>query len=62
MSGLACNSCNKDFEDDAEQKFHYKSEWHRYNLKRKVSFLLLSLSNLNSSLSVSRENLASVMR
>ncbi|CAD5319393.1 unnamed protein product [Arabidopsis thaliana] len=37
MSGLACNSCNKDFEDDAEQKFHYKSEWHRYNLKRKIA-------------------------
>ncbi|CAH2061228.1 unnamed protein product [Thlaspi arvense] len=36
MSGLACNSCNKEFEDDAEQKFHYKSEWHRYNLKRKA--------------------------
>lgn len=32
-----CNSCNKEFEDDAEQKLHYKSEWHRYNLKRKVS-------------------------
>ncbi|EOA26377.1 hypothetical protein CARUB_v10023355mg [Capsella rubella] len=37
MSGLACNSCNKEFEDDAEQKFHYKSEWHRYNLKRKIA-------------------------
>ncbi|CAH8342946.1 unnamed protein product [Eruca vesicaria subsp. sativa] len=37
MSGLACNSCNKDFEDDAEQKLHYKSEWHRYNLKRKIA-------------------------
>ncbi|KFK32629.1 hypothetical protein AALP_AA6G268300 [Arabis alpina] len=35
--GLACNSCNKEFEDDAEQKFHYKSEWHRYNLKRKIA-------------------------
>ncbi|CAG7866410.1 unnamed protein product [Brassica rapa] len=37
MSGLACNSCNKEFEDDAEQKLHYKSEWHRYNLKRKIA-------------------------
>ncbi|KAH0865712.1 hypothetical protein HID58_082923 [Brassica napus] len=32
-----CNSCNKEFEDDAEQKLHYKSEWHRYNLKRKIT-------------------------
>ncbi|CAN6900081.1 unnamed protein product [Brassica oleracea] len=32
-----CNSCNKEFEDDAEQKLHYKSEWHRYNLKRKIA-------------------------
>ncbi|KAG2308226.1 hypothetical protein Bca4012_082708 [Brassica carinata] len=37
MSGLACNSCNKEFEDDSDQKLHYKSEWHRYNLKRKIA-------------------------
>ncbi|CAN6583519.1 unnamed protein product [Malus baccata var. baccata] len=37
MSGLTCNSCNKEFLDDSEQKLHYKSEWHRYNLKRKVA-------------------------
>ncbi|KAI4337412.1 hypothetical protein L6164_015834 [Bauhinia variegata] len=37
MPGLTCNACNKEFVDDAEQKFHYKSEWHRYNLKRKVA-------------------------
>ncbi|CAN8314961.1 unnamed protein product [Cochlearia groenlandica] len=38
MSSLACISCNKDFEDDADlQKLHYKSEWHRYNLKRKIA-------------------------
>ncbi|KAF4353535.1 hypothetical protein CsatB_008625 [Cannabis sativa] len=37
MSGLACNACNKEFIDDSEQKFHYKSEWHRYNLKRKIA-------------------------
>jgi pre-60S factor REI1 len=36
MPGLTCNACNKEFNDDAEQKLHYKSEWHRYNLKRKV--------------------------
>ncbi|CAN0860112.1 Cytoplasmic 60S subunit biogenesis factor REI1 homolog 1 [Linum grandiflorum] len=37
MTGLTCNSCNQDFQDDAQQKHHYKSEWHRYNLKRKVA-------------------------
>ncbi|OWM77262.1 hypothetical protein CDL15_Pgr028899 [Punica granatum] len=37
MPGLTCNACNKEFNDDAEQKLHYKSEWHRYNLKRKVA-------------------------
>ncbi|XP_044463884.1 cytoplasmic 60S subunit biogenesis factor REI1 homolog 1-like [Mangifera indica] len=37
MPGLTCNACNKEFGDDAEQKLHYKSDWHRYNLKRKVA-------------------------
>ncbi|KAF5456600.1 hypothetical protein F2P56_026067 [Juglans regia] len=37
MPGLTCNSCNQQFKDEAEQKLHYKSEWHRYNLKRKVA-------------------------
>lgn len=37
MSALTCNACNKQFEDDSDQKLHYKSEWHRYNLKRKVA-------------------------
>lgn len=37
MSGLTCNSCNTEFTHDADQKLHYKSEWHRYNLKRKVA-------------------------
>lgn len=44
MPGLTCNACNKEFNDDAEQKLHYKSDWHRYNLKRKVFFSLLSLT------------------
>ncbi|KAF6142310.1 hypothetical protein GIB67_023335 [Kingdonia uniflora] len=37
MPMLSCNSCNSDFEDEIHQKLHYKSEWHRYNLKRKVA-------------------------
>ncbi|KAE8657842.1 ZNF622 protein [Hibiscus syriacus] len=37
MPGPTCNACNKEFLDDEDQKLHYKSEWHRYNLKRKVA-------------------------
>ncbi|KFK29727.1 hypothetical protein AALP_AA7G170800 [Arabis alpina] len=37
MPGLTCNACNMEFEDEAERGFHYKSDWHRYNLKRKVA-------------------------
>ncbi|XP_009800477.1 cytoplasmic 60S subunit biogenesis factor REI1 homolog 2 [Nicotiana tabacum] len=37
MPGLSCNACDKEFLDDTEQKLHYKSEWHRYNLKRKIA-------------------------
>ncbi|KAL5974015.1 hypothetical protein ACLOJK_030677 [Asimina triloba] len=36
VGGLTCNACNSEFADEAQQKLHYKSEWHRYNLKRKV--------------------------
>ncbi|XP_076929794.1 cytoplasmic 60S subunit biogenesis factor REI1 homolog 1-like [Bidens hawaiensis] len=36
-TGLTCNACNKEFEDENDQKLHYKSEWHRYNLKRKIA-------------------------
>ncbi|XP_047338674.1 cytoplasmic 60S subunit biogenesis factor REI1 homolog 2-like [Impatiens glandulifera] len=37
MSVFTCNACNKELQDESEQKLHYKSEWHRYNLKRKVA-------------------------
>ncbi|XP_050216685.1 cytoplasmic 60S subunit biogenesis factor REI1 homolog 1 [Mercurialis annua] len=37
MTGLTCNACNQEFTDDVNQKLHYKSDWHRYNLKRKVA-------------------------
>ncbi|KAI3694217.1 hypothetical protein L1987_77179 [Smallanthus sonchifolius] len=39
MIGLTCNACNKEFIDENAQKIHYKSEWHRYNLKRKIAGL-----------------------
>ncbi|KAL3694708.1 hypothetical protein R1sor_008359 [Riccia sorocarpa] len=37
MPALACNACNIEFSDEAVQKAHYRSDWHRYNLKRKVA-------------------------
>ena len=38
MPGLTCNACNMEFENEAERKLHYSSDWHRYNLKRKVIY------------------------
>lgn len=37
MRGLACNACNEEFPNEETQKQHYKTEWHRYNLRRKVA-------------------------
>jgi hypothetical protein len=37
MATVTCNSCNAGFDTDEQQRLHYRSEWHRYNLKRKVS-------------------------
>ena len=34
-----CRSCNETFDTDGVQREHYRSEWHRYNLKRKVAGL-----------------------
>ncbi|CAL1530091.1 unnamed protein product [Lymnaea stagnalis] len=39
MASLTCLSCNVAFTDIALGRLHYKSEWHRYNLKRKVANL-----------------------
>lgn len=37
MALLTCNACNTEFNDESERNLHYRSEWHRYNLKRKVA-------------------------
>lgn len=34
-----CNSCNLAFPTPEDQRTHMKSEWHRYNLKRRVAQL-----------------------
>nr|XP_057921484.1 cytoplasmic 60S subunit biogenesis factor ZNF622 [Doryrhamphus excisus] len=37
MASYTCISCRVAFEDGDVQRAHYKSDWHRYNLKRKVA-------------------------
>ncbi|KAK3131157.1 hypothetical protein QOZ80_6BG0502770 [Eleusine coracana subsp. coracana] len=37
MPMVTCNACNAGFDTDEQQRLHYRSEWHRYNLKRKVA-------------------------
>lgn len=36
QSGGKCNTCGATFADKNEQRDHYRSKWHRFNLKRKV--------------------------
>lgn len=36
---LRCNSCDVDFSDTKEHREHFKADWHRVNLKRKVDGL-----------------------
>eukprot|EP00959_Pyramimonas_sp_CCMP1952_P152254 3185476-Pyramimonas_sp.AAC.2 len=50
MSGLTCNTApGMTFTTMEELKAHYKTDWHRYNLKRKVS----AFRNVSSSTSFS---------
>lgn len=39
MSVFTCIACRVVFADGATQRAHYKTDWHRYNLKRKVADL-----------------------
>jgi len=40
MSGsFTCVTCRVQYGDGEAQRLHYKSDWHRYNLKRKVAAL-----------------------
>nr|XP_033328038.1 ankyrin repeat and zinc finger domain-containing protein 1-like [Megalopta genalis] len=36
---LSCSFCNTVFEDKAQQRSHYKLDWHRYNLKQRLNGL-----------------------
>ncbi|MEQ2227277.1 hypothetical protein ILYODFUR_036076, partial [Ilyodon furcidens] len=37
MASYTCISCRVAFADGEVQRAHYKTDWHRYNLKRKVA-------------------------
>ena len=39
MSAFTCISCRVAFAEPELQRAHYKTDWHRYNLKRKVAEL-----------------------
>ena len=36
---FTCISCRVAFEDAAEQRTHFSTDWHRYNMKRRVASL-----------------------
>ena len=38
-STLVCVACSCAFQDTKSYRLHYKTEWHRFNLKRKVAGL-----------------------
>ncbi|XP_056008477.1 ankyrin repeat and zinc finger domain-containing protein 1-like isoform X2 [Ostrea edulis] len=33
---MVCNSCSMEFQSRPDQKEHFKSDWHRYNLQRRL--------------------------
>jgi len=39
MTQLTCLACRVIFDDADAQRTHYKTDWHRYNLKRKIAEL-----------------------
>ena len=44
--GHACITCVVEFATPEEHKAHYRDDWHRYNLKRKIAGLK-SVTRLN---------------
>ncbi|XP_059481161.1 cytoplasmic 60S subunit biogenesis factor ZNF622 [Neocloeon triangulifer] len=38
-AAFTCISCRVTFQDSEIQRLHYKTDWHRYNLKRKIAEL-----------------------
>ena len=56
---LTCISCRVAFNDADLQRDHYKSEWHRYNLKRKIAELPpITLENFDNRITEQKINVS----
>ena len=40
LTTYTCLSCRVGFMDSEGQRQHYKTDWHRYNLKRKIAGMI----------------------
>lgn len=58
---LSCSFCNAVFEDQAQQRLHYKLDWHRYNLKQRLGGLK-SVSEENFGLLADKGNIFSQLK
>jgi len=57
---FTCLTCNVHFENNDAQRAHYKNDWHKYNLKRKIASLpILSENEFNEMFSMYYWNLYS---
>ena len=60
-SSSKCNTCGGSFPDAASYRAHFKSEWHRYNLNRKMKSLpIVSSEEAFAKLSFDEINAASI--
>lgn len=71
MSGnFTCVTCRVQYGDGEAQRIHYKSDWHRYNLKRKVAslppvteaFFSAKSTKLSTAKTISSENALTILR
>lgn len=53
---FTCVTCNIAFDNSDLQREHYKTDWHRYNLKRKVAELpAVTVHDFNDRLKLQKE-------
>ncbi|ORX78291.1 hypothetical protein BCR32DRAFT_282442 [Anaeromyces robustus] len=55
-STFTCLTCHTTFSNNELQREHYKSDWHRYNLKRKIAGLPVNINNNNNNNNNSNNN------
>ncbi|XP_051174741.1 ankyrin repeat and zinc finger domain-containing protein 1-like [Leptopilina boulardi] len=56
---LSCSFCNTVFEDQSQQRLHYKLDWHRYNLKQRLNGLK-SITEDGFSLLAEKDDVSSI--